>query len=55
MLLKFLYHTFHLGVAKRGSPGHFGPARLWPAKNGSGRAGPSPINGLDIVTHPVLG
>jgi len=39
-----------LRVEKRASPAH-----LWPAKNRSGRAGPPPINGLDIVTRPDLG
>jgi len=45
----------YVGMAKRVSLTRFGPARLWPAKNGSGQAGPLPINGLDIATRPILG
>jgi len=53
--INHLSWTLNLGVAKRVSPTCFGPARLWPAKNGLGRAGTPPINGLDIVIRLVLG
>jgi len=37
-----------LAIVRGGKTGQ--PDPFWPAKNGSGRAGPPPINGLDPVS-----
>jgi len=42
-------------VSKRASLAHFGPARQWPAKNGSGWVGLPSINGPKTITRPVFG
>jgi len=47
-----MFVVFFLGVSKRASPAHFGPAGFWPVLNGSGRAGPTRQNGLFFGPGP---